>query len=67
MSITEKERRERQKAVDWARANVGLEGFKLSPADEERNRKYVSGEWDVAEFIAQGIAHAKSIIARQKP
>jgi len=29
--ITDDERRKRQKAVDFARASVGLEGFKLSP------------------------------------
>jgi hypothetical protein len=48
---TEAERRKRQKAINFARANVGLEGFKLSEAEEQRAARFVAGEIDLAEFV----------------
>jgi hypothetical protein len=49
--ITEDERRKRQEAVSYARASVGLEGFKPSEAEEQRAARFVAGEIDLAEFV----------------
>ena len=49
--ITEDERRKRQAAADFARASVGLEGFKPSEAGEQRAARFVAGEIDLAEFV----------------
>lgn len=49
--ITEAERRRRQQAADFARASVGLEGFKPSEAEEQRAARFVAGEIDLAEFV----------------
>lgn len=50
--ITDEERRKRQEAVSYARASVGLEGFKPSQADEEHAARFIAGEIDLAEFVA---------------
>lgn len=50
--ITDEERRRRQAACDYARASVGLEGFKPSQADEEHAARFIAGEIDLAEFVA---------------
>ena len=47
----EAERRKRQEAVNYARASVGLEGFKPSEADEQRATRFIAGEIDLAEFV----------------
>lgn len=49
--ITEAERRKRQEAVNYARASVGLEGFKPSEADERWAARFVADEIDLAEFV----------------
>ena len=49
--ITDAERRKRQEAVNYARASVGLEGFKPSEADEQRAARFVAGEIDLADFV----------------
>ena len=49
--ITEAERRKRQEAVNYARASVGLEGFKPSEADQQKAARFVAGEIDLAEFV----------------
>ena len=49
--ITDAERRKRQEAVNFARANVGLEGFKPSEEAEQRAARVVAGELDLAEFV----------------
>ena len=49
--ITEAERRKRQEAVNFARASVGLEGFKPSEAVEQQAARFVGGEIDLAEFV----------------
>ena len=46
------ERRRRKAAVDFARASVGLEGFKPSKADDDLTRRYVAGEITVSDAIA---------------
>lgn len=50
--ITDAERRRRQAAVNFARASVGLEGFKPSPADEALAVRFINGEVDFPEVIA---------------
>lgn len=50
--ITDDERRRRQAACDYARASVGLEGFKLSQAEEEHAARFIAGEIDLTEFVA---------------
>ena len=49
--ITPEERARRQKYIDGARANVGLEGFKPDAATEERCCRYVKGEITLAELV----------------
>lgn len=41
----------RQKAVSFARANIGLEGFKTSPEDEALAVRYINGEIELSEVI----------------
>jgi hypothetical protein len=50
-ALTPAERKKREEAVNYARASVLLEGFKLSPADEERGRRFINGEISMAEFV----------------
>jgi hypothetical protein len=47
----------RRQAADFARANVGLEGFRTSdPEYEALVERYVTGEFDLDEFLAaQGL------------
>ena len=52
------DRAERLRAVNYARASVGLEGFKLSAFDEERARAYVEGEISLDEFLRRSILSA---------
>jgi len=37
--------------MEYARASVGLEGFKLSKADEAHFQRHINGEIDMAEFV----------------
>lgn len=50
--ISEDERRKRQEAVNFARASVGLEGFKPSPECEAQAVRFINGEIEIAEVIA---------------
>lgn len=45
------ERRRRKKAVNFSRANVGLEGFKPSPEDEALAVRFINGEIEISEVI----------------
>ncbi len=49
--ITDAERRRRQEAVSFARANVGLEGFKPSEEAEQRAARFIAGEIELAEAV----------------
>lgn len=49
--ITDAERRKRQEAADFARASVGLEGFKISEEVEQKTARFIAGEIDLAEFV----------------
>lgn len=42
----------RQKAIDFARASVELEGFILSPEVEAISRRYIAGEITGDEHVA---------------
>ena len=45
------QRRKRQDAVDFARASVGLEGFRTSPDDDAIAKRFVNGEIDFSELM----------------
>jgi hypothetical protein len=49
--ITDVERRKRQEAADFARASVGLEGFKPSEDAEAQIRRHINGEIELAETV----------------
>lgn len=53
-AISNAERQQRQDAVGFARANVGLEGFKTTADEEEHCRRFIAGEIDLAEFVEHG-------------
>lgn len=50
-TINAADRKRREEAVNYSRASVGLEGFKLSPADEAHAARFINGEIDLAEFV----------------
>ena len=50
-SIMDAERRRRQAAADFARASVGLEGFKPSEEVEAQVRGHINGEIDLTELV----------------
>ncbi|MES2531747.1 antitoxin VbhA family protein [Paracidovorax wautersii] len=54
-TISEAEKARRRKAVDVARGNIGLSGFKISEAHEAHAQRYVDGEIDLAEFLKPGL------------
>ncbi|MCA7959290.1 antitoxin VbhA family protein [Burkholderia multivorans] len=37
--------------MNYARSSVGLEGFKISEAEEQHARRFVNGEIELAEFV----------------
>ena len=45
------ERRKREKAVNFARANVGLSGFESDEFTEELCQRYIEGEITIQEMI----------------
>ncbi len=56
-TISDDERRRRQKAVDYARGSVRLEGFVLDEDIKALNQRYVDGELTSEELTA-AIKHA---------
>lgn len=50
-AITPAERKRREEAVNYARASVGLEGFKIGEAEEQHARRFIDGEIDMPEFL----------------
>ena len=50
-AISETERRKRQEAADFARASVGLEGFKPSEEAEAQMRRHINGEISLADLV----------------
>lgn len=51
--ITAAEQARRQKALDFSRASVGLEGFKPGPDFEAAAKKHVLGQINLDEFIRE--------------
>lgn len=49
--ISPAERKRREEAVNYARASVGLEGFKIGKAEEQHARRFINGEIDMPEFL----------------
>ncbi|WP_242154435.1 antitoxin VbhA family protein [Sphingomonas sp. BAUL-RG-20F-R05-02] len=58
--ISDEERAERQRAVDFARGSVQLSGGGLAPEVEALNARYVAGELSGEEHVAAVIAHART-------
>lgn len=56
-TISDDERQRRQKAVDYARGSVRLEGFVLDDDINALNQRYVNGELTSEELTA-AIKHA---------
>ena len=56
--ISDEERRKRQEAVDFAIANLGLEGFKPTPESLQDDKLFVNGDIDIDEKIARAIKRA---------
>lgn len=50
--ISEEERSARERAVAYAHTSIGLEGFRPSPKDEERARRFINGELSIAEYAS---------------
>ena len=50
-AISPAERKRRQEAVNYARASVGLEGFKIGKAEKQHARRFINGEIDMPEFL----------------
>lgn len=50
-TISTAERKRREEAVNYSRASVGLEGLKLSKADEQHAQRFIDGEIELDEFI----------------
>ena len=50
-AISPAERKRREEAVNYARASVGLEGFKIGKAEEQHARRFIHGEIDMPEFL----------------
>jgi hypothetical protein len=49
--ISAEERQKRQEAVDFANANIGLDGLKVSPEAEQRQRQFVNGEISLEQLV----------------
>lgn len=50
-SVSSAERQRREDAVSFARASVGLEGFKPSEIEETHARRFINGEIELTEFV----------------
>jgi hypothetical protein len=50
-NISNEERERRRKAVEFARASVGLEGMIPSAAELEHARHFIEGRIDLNEFL----------------
>ena len=49
--LSAEERRQREDAVRFANASIGLEGFKVSAEAQARADRFIAGEIDLAEFL----------------
>jgi len=62
-ALSDEERARRQSAVDFARTNIELSGFTLSPVMEAIGARFVAGELTMADYIAASLDHANSLPA----
>ncbi|HCJ4810455.1 antitoxin VbhA family protein [Pseudomonas aeruginosa] len=53
--ITNAEREQRRKAVQYACASIGLEGFVLSAEEKRRAQAFVDGKLTLSEFVSASI------------
>lgn len=53
--ITNAERERRRKAVQYACASIGLEGFVLSAEEKRRAQAFVDGKLTLSEFVLASI------------
>ncbi|WP_288407257.1 antitoxin VbhA family protein [uncultured Pseudomonas sp.] len=53
--ITNAEREQRRKAVEYACASIGLEGFVLSAEEKRRAQAFVDGKLTLTEFVSASI------------
>lgn len=63
-AISAAERRRREKAINFARSSIGLEGFTLSKTAEAQAQRFINGEIELAEFV-QVNADAEPASSRQ--
>jgi oligoribonuclease (3'-5' exoribonuclease) len=49
--ISEEERERRQEAVDFARASVELEGFRITPEENAHDLRFIDGEISLDEYL----------------
>jgi predicted Zn-dependent peptidase len=49
--ISEEERERRREAVDFARASVELEGFKITPEENAHDLRFIDGEISLDEYL----------------
>ncbi|WP_145206838.1 antitoxin VbhA family protein [Sphingobium sp. B2] len=61
--ISADERARRQKAIDFARTNIELSGFTLSPGIEALGVRFVAGELSESEYLAAALDHANALPA----
>lgn len=59
--ISDEERTERQRAVDFGRGSVQLSGGELDAETEALNARFVAGELSGEEHVAAVIAHARTL------
>jgi antitoxin component of RelBE/YafQ-DinJ toxin-antitoxin module len=53
--ITESERSKRMEGYEFAKANVGLEGYELPPEHEKIAMKFINGEIEWNEFMEKSV------------
>lgn len=61
IAISESERKRRRDAVDYARASLALEGFRLSEVDEVDAQAFVDGDLTLNELITRAALRQKSV------
>lgn len=63
VSLSADERARRQKAVNFARTNIELSGFTLSPEMAALGVRFVAGELSESDYIAAALDHANTLPA----
>lgn len=64
-TISDPEKARRRKAIDSARGNIGLSGFKISEALEARAQRYVNGEIELADLLNHDSGDAVARITKR--